>query len=126
MKREVTEEYMHSVADLMVTKGRCMLNTVRSFVVSDLTRANLRNTDFGWGDALFGGPAISGAGAYPGLYFFTPFKNAKGEEGIIFSIGLPADAMERFAKEMNHMLHNQNQPKQLLLHLILSGLPCNL
>ncbi|KAH1195992.1 Benzyl alcohol O-benzoyltransferase [Glycine max] len=111
VKREVTEEYMHSVADLLVIKGRCLFNTVRSYIVSDLSRAKFRNVDFGWGDAVFGGPAKCGAGAFPGVSYFTPGKNAKGEEGIIFAIGLPDEAMERFAKELNDMLRNQNQPQ---------------
>ena len=33
MKSEVTEEYMHSVADLMVIKERCLFTTVRSYML---------------------------------------------------------------------------------------------
>ncbi|MED6120788.1 hypothetical protein PIB30_024222 [Stylosanthes scabra] len=38
-KAEVTEEYVRSVADLMVTKGRPLFTTVGSCIVSNLTRA---------------------------------------------------------------------------------------
>ncbi|CAJ1960996.1 unnamed protein product [Sphenostylis stenocarpa] len=110
VKGEVTEEYMHSVADLMVTKGRCLFTTVGSCIVSDLTRAKLREVDFGWGEAVYGGVAQGGAGEFPGVTFFNPVKNEKGEECIVFPIWLPAEAMERFAKEFNAMLSHQNQP----------------
>ncbi|KAK7397279.1 hypothetical protein VNO78_18446 [Psophocarpus tetragonolobus] len=110
VKREVTEEYMHSVADLMVSKERCLFTTVRSFIVSDLTRAKFTEVDFGWGDAVYGGPLQGGAGPFPATTYFTPVKNAKGEQGLIFPIWLPAQAMERFANEFNDMFQNQNLP----------------
>nr|KYP71771.1 Taxadien-5-alpha-ol O-acetyltransferase [Cajanus cajan] len=112
VKGEVTEEYIQSAADLMVIKGRCLFTTVSSFIVSDTTRGKFRNVDFGWGDAVFGGPAKGGIGASSAVTYFIPIKNPKGEEGIIFVIGLDAEAMERFVKELNDMLWNQNQPQR--------------
>ena len=38
---------------------------------------------------MYGGLAEVEAGDFPGVSYFTPGKNAKGEEGIIFAIGLP-------------------------------------
>ncbi|ESW19125.1 hypothetical protein PHAVU_006G098300 [Phaseolus vulgaris] len=115
VKGEMKEEYLQSVADLMVMKGRSLLfTTVRSCIVSYLARVNLRAVDFGWGKAVYGGVAQAGAGSFPGISYFCSAKNGKGEEGIIFSIFLPAEAMERFAKEFNHMLCNQNQPQSTL------------
>ena len=108
VKAEVTEEYVHSVADLMVTKGRPLFTTVRSFIVSDVTRFAFREVDFGWGSAVYGGPAKGGAGAFLGVTFFISYQNTKGEEGVIFPIYLPAKAMKRFAKELGDMLGNQN------------------
>ncbi|XP_061340487.1 benzyl alcohol O-benzoyltransferase-like [Gastrolobium bilobum] len=109
VKAEVTEEYVHSVADLMVTKGRCLFTTVNSCIVSDLTRARFREVDFGWGKAVYGGLAKGGAGAFPGVTFLVPHKNARGEEGIILPICLPAKAMKSFAKEFEDMLGDQNR-----------------
>ncbi|KAH1071634.1 hypothetical protein AAZX31_03G223800 [Glycine max] len=111
LKGEVTEEYMHSVADLMVTNGRCLFTTVRSFIVSDLRHFGFKQIDFGWGRALYGGVAKGGAGPFPAVFYLMAHKNAKGEEGILLPIWLPAKAMDKFANELDHMLiGNQNQP----------------
>ncbi|GAB4860467.1 Benzyl alcohol O-benzoyltransferase [Ancistrocladus abbreviatus] len=99
-KADVTEEYMRSTADLMVTRGRPLFTVVGSYIVSDLTRAGLREVDFGWGNAVFGGPAR----AIPSIIsFYIPFKNNKGENGIVVPICLPALAMERFVNQLNGM-----------------------
>jgi hypothetical protein len=106
-KNEVTEEYMRSVADMLVIRGRPHFTAVRSFIVSDVTRARFREVDLGWGKATYGGPAKSGAGTTPGgecLSFYVPFKNSKGEDGIVVPISLPALAMERFIKELDCLL----------------------
>ena len=52
-KAKVTEEYMKSMVDLLVIRGRQKLNMVRSFLVSDITRARLGDLDFGWGEAAY-------------------------------------------------------------------------
>lgn len=55
LKRDVTDEYMRSVADLMVLKGRKPNSIVeRSFHVSDVSRAPFGNVDLGWGEPVFG------------------------------------------------------------------------
>ncbi|XP_027931391.1 benzyl alcohol O-benzoyltransferase-like isoform X1 [Vigna unguiculata] len=100
VKGEVTEEYMHSVADLMVNKGQYIPVTERSFMVSDLRYFGSRETDFGWGDAAYGGVAKGGLGPFPAVTFVVPFKNAKGEEGVVLPIWLPPEAMNRFTKEL--------------------------
>jgi len=111
VKGEVTEEYMHSVADLMVLKGRCMPTTVRSCLISDLTRARFRDVDFGWGKALSGAPAKGCTGPFYGGTHIVSHKNSKGEDGFVLPVWLPAKAMPRFVKEMDDMLSgNQNQP----------------
>ncbi|XP_009803457.1 benzyl alcohol O-benzoyltransferase-like isoform X2 [Nicotiana tabacum] len=104
-KTDVTEEYMKSVADLMVLKGRPHFTVVRTYLVSDVTRAGFREVDFGWGKAVYGGPAKGGVGAIPGVAsFYIPFKNKKGENGIVVPICLPGFAMETFIKELDGML----------------------
>ncbi|CAJ2673955.1 unnamed protein product [Trifolium pratense] len=106
-KADVTEEYMHSMADLMVIKGRPHFTSVRMYLVSDVTHVGLREVDFGWGKAVYGGPAHGGVGVVPGLAsFYIPFKNAKGEEGLVIPVCLPNQAMKRFVKELDSLLKN--------------------
>ncbi|PNX79643.1 benzyl alcohol O-benzoyltransferase-like protein, partial [Trifolium pratense] len=111
-KADITQEYMHSVADLMVIKNRPHFTVARSFLVSDVSRLKVRDVDFGWGKAVYGGPAKGGVGAIPGIAsFYIAFKNAKGEEGLVIPVCLPNKAMERFVKELDNVLKNNiNQP----------------
>lgn len=105
-KAAVTEEYMRSVADLMVIKGRPHFAVVGTYLVSDLTHAGFGDVDFGWGKAAYGGAAKGGVGAIPGVAsFYIPFRDNNGEDGIVVPICLPAPAMERFVKELNTMLN---------------------
>jgi hypothetical protein len=107
-KNDVTEEYMRSLADLMVIKGRPHFTVVRSYLVSDVTHAGFGEVDFGWGKAAYGGPAKGGVGAIPGVAsFYIPFKNSKGEDGIVLPICLPAPAMKRFVEELDYLLSNK-------------------
>ncbi|MCI04826.1 benzyl alcohol O-benzoyltransferase-like [Trifolium medium] len=77
------------------------------YLVSDVTHVGLRNVDFGWGKAVYGGPAHGGVGVVPGLAsFYIPFKNAKGEEGLVIPVCLPSQAMKRFVKELDSLLKN--------------------
>ncbi|KAK9668798.1 hypothetical protein RND81_13G087400 [Saponaria officinalis] len=86
-KGDVTQEYMHSLADLMVLK------------------AGLGDHDYGWGPPVYGGPAKGGVGAIPGVArFYIPYKNGKGEKGIVVPRCLPDFAMKRFVKELNGLL----------------------
>ncbi|XP_017233968.1 benzyl alcohol O-benzoyltransferase [Daucus carota subsp. sativus] len=109
-KEDVTEEYMRSVADLMVLKDRPHFTVVRTYLVSDVTRAGFGDVDFGWGKPAYGGPAKGGVGAIPGVAsFYIPFKNKKGENGIVVPICLPAFAMEKFVAELDGMLKKNEQ-----------------
>ncbi|KAF8038400.1 hypothetical protein BT93_B1056 [Corymbia citriodora subsp. variegata] len=104
-KADVTEEYMRSLADLMVIRGRRHFTVVRSFLVSDTTKAGFGDVDFGWGKAVYGGPAKGGVGAIPGVAsFYIPFRNRQGEDGIVVPVCLPAPAMRRFMQEMDALL----------------------
>ncbi|KAK4796236.1 hypothetical protein SAY86_028562 [Trapa natans] len=104
-KADVTEEYMRSVADLMVTTGRRHFTVVRTYLVSDVTRAGFGDVDYGWGKPVYGGPAKGGVGAIPGVAsFFIPSVNRKGEKGIVVPVCLPAPAMERFEVAMQNIL----------------------
>ncbi|KAL2325428.1 hypothetical protein Fmac_024486 [Flemingia macrophylla] len=102
---EVSEEYMHSVADLMVSEGRPLFTTVRSCLVLDTTEAGFRDLDFGWGKALYGGMALAGAGVFPAVNFHVPSQNAVGEEGVLLLVSLPNQLIKAFAKELDHNMH---------------------
>ncbi|CAJ2631537.1 unnamed protein product [Trifolium pratense] len=110
VKVEVTEEYMQSVADLMVIKERCLFTTVGSCIISDQTRAKFTEVNFGWGEAVYGGVAKGGAGPFPGATYIVPHKNVNGEEGLILPICLSSEDMKRFAIELDEMLGSKNHP----------------
>lgn len=98
-KSDVTEEYMKSVADTMVIRGRPHFTVVRSYLVSDVTRAGFGEVDFGWGKAAYGGPAKGGVGAIPGVAsFYIPMR-----DGIVVPVCLPGFAMDRFASEVERL-----------------------
>jgi len=105
---EVSEEYVHSVADLMVSSGRPLFTVVRSCLVLDTTEAGFRDLDFGWGKALYGGMAVAGAGMFPAVNFHVPSQNAKGEEGILVLVSLPSQVMKIFANELDDNLVQNN------------------
>ncbi|KAL6218038.1 hypothetical protein ACLB2K_011255 [Fragaria x ananassa] len=104
-KANVTEEYMRSLADLLVIRGRPPFNVVGTYYVSDLTRAGFGDVDFGWGKAAYAGPPISGPWPLARVTsFFIPFQDDNGEDGIVVPVSLPPPAMERFVKELDGML----------------------
>ncbi|KAK2456392.1 benzyl alcohol O-benzoyltransferase [Trifolium repens] len=99
---EVSEEYMHSVADLMVTKGKPLFTIVRSCLVLDTTYAGLRNLDFGWGKAVYGGMAKPGAGTFPSVHFHVPGQNAKGKEAMMPRYGYGTGIRYRYWYGVRH------------------------
>ncbi|XP_054796676.1 benzyl alcohol O-benzoyltransferase-like [Prosopis cineraria] len=102
VKGIVTDEYMHSLADFMVINGRPLspFNEWGTYSVSDVTRAGFHGVDFGWGKAVYGGPAR----VVKTASFYIPFKNDKGQEGLVVPLCLPGEAMERFVTELDTML----------------------
>lgn len=116
-KNEATEEYVHSVVDLMAIKGRPCFTKLGSFMVSDVSKTSSRKVDFGWGKPIFYGLAKGGLGEIPGVSFYFPFTNSKGEQGRVVLICLPLDAMERFEKELNYTLKIENNNAMLMSNL---------
>ncbi|PPS07963.1 hypothetical protein GOBAR_AA12675 [Gossypium barbadense] len=104
-KASVTEEYVKSVAALMVAWGKQIHipNVIGTYMISDLTKAGLEDIDFGWCKAVFGGPMI----AVGLISLLMPTKNTKGEVGRVALVCLPAPAVERFAKELENLLKHQ-------------------
>ncbi|GAV87396.1 Transferase domain-containing protein [Cephalotus follicularis] len=97
-KAQMSEEYVKSVSDLMVIKGRPLYTTIGNFIVSDNTHTGFDEVDFGWGKPVYGGPA----GATSVISFYNKC-NKKGMEGIVVPICLPLTAMERFQEELKIM-----------------------
>ena len=65
-----------------------------------MTKAGFNELDFGWGSPVYGGPVdVSGIGS-----FLIPFKNAKGEKGMVITICLPGHTMDKFEQEMGKLL----------------------
>ncbi|KAL0311396.1 UNVERIFIED_CONTAM: Benzyl alcohol O-benzoyltransferase [Sesamum angustifolium] len=112
-KASITEEYMKSLADLMVIRGRPHFPLVQThYLVNDVRHAGFGDVDYGWGKAVYGGPAIS-VGAIPSVTsVYLPFKNKNGLNEIVVPVCLPANAMEVFVKELGMMLkRNDDDPR---------------
>ncbi|CAO2173409.1 unnamed protein product [Urochloa humidicola] len=99
-KGMVDAEYVRSTADLMVLRGRPHFTAVRSFLLSELTKAGFGDLDFGWGRPVYGGPAKVGPGVFPGVMSFLVAY----EDGFIAPVSLPGTAMDRFVEEMGKLL----------------------
>lgn len=65
----MNEEYIKSVADLMVIKERPHYATGSNFVVVDLSRSGLGEVDLGWGKPIYGG--ATGALPYFSIYIWS-------------------------------------------------------
>lgn len=108
-KSSATEDYVRSVASLMATRGRPMFVTAGNYIISDLRHFDLGKVDFGpWGKPVYGGTAKAGIAVFPGVSFYVPFKNKKGETGTVVAISLPVRAMERFVAELDDVLNVSN------------------
>ncbi|KAK1632711.1 hypothetical protein QYE76_007026 [Lolium multiflorum] len=100
-KATVTYEYMQSLADRMVLEGRPVPEAKRTFTVSDLSNVGLEDVDFGWGNAVYGGPPMNALYQLPGgATFFRRRKNGSGEEETYGAIYLPKDCVARYMKEV--------------------------
>ncbi|XP_048553031.1 benzyl alcohol O-benzoyltransferase-like [Triticum urartu] len=87
MARVAADNYAQSVADALVLLGRPRFTTARTYLVTDLTKANLHNVDLGWGLPVYGGPATTTLAT-----FHIPAAGG----GITVPMCLPPRAMERF------------------------------
>ncbi|CAM0875972.1 unnamed protein product [Alopecurus aequalis] len=89
-KEEVDMEYMRSVADPLVQRGRPDITMVRAYMASDVTKVGFGELDYGWGRPVYAGPAMVATICS----FLIPFKNANGEDGIIITICLPGHTLD--------------------------------
>ncbi|KAG6385945.1 hypothetical protein SASPL_154828 [Salvia splendens] len=100
---EATEEYVKSVVDLMVLRGRPNLTGARTYLVS--YAKGFEEVDVGWGKPAYGGVARGGVDSFPrAVSYFMSFKNSKGEDGIMVPLCLPPKAMDVLIHELQKML----------------------
>ncbi|KAK4729234.1 hypothetical protein R3W88_022222 [Solanum pinnatisectum] len=99
VKNQINEEYIKSLTDLIVIKGRPELTKSWNFIVSDNRYVGFDEFDFGWGKPIFGG--VSKAESF--ISFIVPVKNDKGEKGILIAINLPPLAMKKFQEVVYNM-----------------------
>ncbi|KAK4729233.1 hypothetical protein R3W88_022221 [Solanum pinnatisectum] len=99
LKDHMNEEYIKSLTDLIVIKGRPELTKSWNFIVSDNRYVGFDEFDFGWGKPIFGG--VSKAESC--ISFIVPVKNDKGEKGILIAINLPPLAMKKFQEVVYNM-----------------------
>ncbi|KAL2334505.1 hypothetical protein Fmac_015718 [Flemingia macrophylla] len=102
VKYETNEEYVHSVIDLLATKGGHCYPRLGSFIVSDQTKVGFTNVDFGWGKALYIGVAKCDFGDLLAVSVYVQYTNSKGEQGKVVSICLPQYAMDKFEREFDN------------------------
>lgn len=102
-KAEMNEEYLRSVADLMVIRGRPLYTLTGNFIVSDTSRSGFGEIDFGWGSPAFSGPAK----ALSLISFYSRLKK-ENEDGILVPVCLPLKSMERFQQELKRMTSLEN------------------
>ncbi|KAM4075860.1 hypothetical protein ACJW30_12G021100 [Castanea mollissima] len=104
-KANVAMDYVRSYTDLVVIKGKLDVNRVRCYLPTDVTRVGFEEVDFGWGKAVYGGPANLWNGPNPKLASsYTSFSDGKGKNGIVVSILLPKVTHEIFMKELKGTL----------------------
>lgn len=102
VKQQVTgDEYRASVLDFIEVNGRRGFCAEGAFVVSDMTRLRFTDVDFGWGQAVYGGPARAGTGVVPGMVTsIITHKNEESVEGVLALVSLPPESLERFHEEI--------------------------
>ncbi|KAF3447687.1 hypothetical protein FNV43_RR08390 [Rhamnella rubrinervis] len=97
-KAEMNEEYIRSVADLMVIRGRPPFIVRGNLIITDVASSKSADVDFGWGCPEYAGTAM----AFPQISFQVKSRN-KEEDGIFVPICLPILAMIRFEQELKEM-----------------------
>lgn len=105
-KSSVTEDYIRSLADLMVIKGRPSFSSDKAYLVSDVRI--FADIDFGiWGKPVYGGIVTAGVVDFPGASFYVSAEKRNGETRIIVPVCLPEKAMQRFVEELESVFNGQ-------------------
>ncbi|XP_061989169.1 alcohol acyl transferase 2-like [Rosa rugosa] len=115
-KDEMNEEYMRSVADLMVIRGWPPFTLTGNFIVSDVRRTGIADVNLGWGKPSFSGPAK----AVNIVSFYVQHKKEK-EDGILVPVCLPLWSMARFQQELektSEIVENINNTKSANINVV--------
>lgn len=97
-----------SLADPLLIAGRPGLDTVWTYLVSDLVHLGFEEVDYGWGKAVYGGTGRSGHGDVPEVAsYYVSARDKKGGKGRVVPVCLPAKAMGAFAMEVEMMVKNK-------------------
>ncbi|CAH8271405.1 unnamed protein product [Arabidopsis lyrata] len=100
------KEYMRSLADLMVIKGRPSFLSDGAYLVSDVRI--FADIDFKiWGKPVYGGIGTAGVQDFPGASFYVSTEKRNGEIGIIVPVCLPEKAMRMFVEELEGVFNGQ-------------------
>ena len=110
VKSEMNAEYIKSVADLIVTRGRPIFKIRGNLFVSDLTKAGFGEVNFGWGYPEYTRPLFS---HHMNCYYLN-HRNNYGD-GILVPLCLPSLAMERFQQELKKIMEEPNYMHQTLI-----------
>ncbi|KAF3449615.1 hypothetical protein FNV43_RR10346 [Rhamnella rubrinervis] len=110
LKSEMNAEYIKSVADLTVIRGRPTFKIRGNFFVSDITKVGLGEVNFGWGYPEYAGTPLS----YPRNCHYINHRNKSGD-GILVPLCLPSLAMVRFQQELKKIIEVPNYTHQTLV-----------
>lgn len=100
-KRMVDEEYVRSVIDLMELRGRPLVKAGGFYFVSETSKLELGEVDFGWGK-----PVYAGVWKPPSFFLSTYFSRSylRDFEGIVIPVFLPSVSMEKFEENINKLM----------------------
>ncbi|KAJ4724410.1 Benzyl alcohol O-benzoyltransferase [Melia azedarach] len=113
-KAKMKEEYIRSVADLMVISGRQIKYPVRgNFIVSNVTQVGFGEVDFGWGKPIYAGTP----GAVSLISFFMKNQNKNGEPEYVLPMCLPMLAMKRFEEELKRVMQQEFEQTRIFCKL---------
>ncbi|CAN1246299.1 Benzyl alcohol O-benzoyltransferase [Linum grandiflorum] len=80
-----------------------LVRKAKSKVNEEYVKSIVDEVDFGWGEAVYGGPM--GADVTGVTNFCMSGMNKEGENVVVLALSLPAAAMRRFVKELENMVY---------------------